>query len=684
VAETILAKMAVLISANSAELKKALSSTSNDLKSFQGNVMKLAGAVGIAFGVKEIATFGFEISKLAGEAKGVESAFNRLPNSEQLMKRLKEATHDTVSEMDLMKRSVQSANFGISLEALPKLLEFASLRAQQTGQSVDYLVDSIVTGIGRKSPLILDNLGISAVQLKKQLNGVSMEAASIGQVAEAVGRIASDNLAQMGEYSENTASAVQKLNAEWVNFKVRMGEAANSSTVLDTVLNKLAKTLKILGQDAQAQADVLTKGFLEAVKGNSINVDQFVEQLKVLRRESGKPLEFNATELINQFDLTGDQADLLINKILEINNTLSDQERRIKIFKDFARGYEDVNKAAEDFKNIQYQNILNQQIQKAELEKYTPELVEEINQTKIKIKVYRDLITAVNDYVKANQQITVQPQTEQLGLLETLEAKLKTLEEARKNAFNANAIATFNDEIRKTREEIDLLLAGTNSLSSFGKQQETNADAGKETTFTDFSAGDPSSPTDKDAAMLGSSLFPDITDQVEAYIDNINRAAEAEKGIADQRTIYNEDTLRQLDQIGSAIGDSLAAAVNGEESFLKSIKRSTIGIVKEFAIQALAAAFSKGVKETPGPPPVGLAVATAAVGVVAAFFSRLGSGGGGAGAKGSSSASRPVTHAERFVSADGQRVQLSGEFKFDGYSLRAQIEQTENRSNRLG
>jgi hypothetical protein len=668
VAETILAKMAVMISANSAELKKALAGTSNDLKSFQGNVMKLAGAVGLAFGVKEIATFGFEISKLAGEAKGVESAFNRLPNSEQLMKRLKEATHDTVSEMDLMKRSVQSANFGISLEALPKLLEFASLRAQQTGQSVDYLVDSIVTGIGRKSPLILDNLGISAVQLKKQLNGVSMEAASIGQVAEAVGRIASDNLAQMGEYSENTASSVQKLNAEWVNFKVRLGEAANSSTILDTVLNKLAKTLKILGQDAQAQTDVLTKGLLEAVKGNSINVDQFVEQLKVLRRESGKPLEFNATELINQFDLTGDQADLLINKILEINNTLSDQERRIKIFKDFARGYEDVGKAAEDFKNIQYQNILQQQIQKAELEKYTPELVNEIEQTKMKIKVYRDLITAVNEYVKANQQIAIQPQTEQLGLLETLEAKLKTLEEARKNAFNANAIATFNDEIRKTREEIDLLLAGTNSLSSFGKQQETNADAGKETTFTDFS-----------------SLFPDITEQVDAYIANINKAAEAEKGIADQRTIYNEDTLRQLDQIGSAIGDSLAAAVNGEESFLKSIKRSTIGIVKEFAIQALAAAFSKGVKETPGPPPVGLAVATAAVAVVSAFFSRLGSGGGGGGgASSAKAASRPITHAERFVSADGQRIQLSGEFKFDGNSLRAQIEHTENRSARLG
>src|SRR5690606_14702252 len=99
-------------------------------------------------------------------------------------------------ELNLMKRAVQGSNFDISLQSLPKLLEFAAVRAQQTGQSVDYLVDSIVTGIGRKSPLILDNLGISASQLREEMNGVSLASASVGEVAEAVGRIAGTNLEQ--------------------------------------------------------------------------------------------------------------------------------------------------------------------------------------------------------------------------------------------------------------------------------------------------------------------------------------------------------------------------------------------------------------------------------------------------------------------------------------------------------
>src|SRR5690606_6187235 len=158
---------------------KKLAETNKGFNNFTGNLTKIAGTLGVAFGVREVANFAFEVSKLAGEAEGVSAAFERLPNSTRLQEHMKEATGGTVAELALMKRAVQASNFDISLSALPRLLEFASIRAQQTGQSVDYLVDSIITGIGRKSPLILDNLGISAVALKDKLNGVSVAAASV-------------------------------------------------------------------------------------------------------------------------------------------------------------------------------------------------------------------------------------------------------------------------------------------------------------------------------------------------------------------------------------------------------------------------------------------------------------------------------------------------------------------------
>lgn len=223
-ANTVMAKMAVQIAANTAEFNKALTKTSKDISSFTNNIKNTINTLGIAFGVQQIGSFTLEVTKLAGEADGVRRAFVKFKESQKLLQDLKTATGGTVSELELMKRTVQATNFGISLGSLPKLLEFAAVRAQQTGQSVDYLVDSIVTGIGRKSPLILDNLGISAVALKEKLDGVSIAEASVGQVADAVGKIAGDSLKQMGSLADTAATKMQKLAADWVNLKVKMGE----------------------------------------------------------------------------------------------------------------------------------------------------------------------------------------------------------------------------------------------------------------------------------------------------------------------------------------------------------------------------------------------------------------------------------------------------------------------------
>ena len=51
---------------------------------------------------------------------------------------------------------------------LDKYLQFAQMKAQQTGQSVEFMTQSIVTGLGRQSKMILDNLGISAAEIDKK------------------------------------------------------------------------------------------------------------------------------------------------------------------------------------------------------------------------------------------------------------------------------------------------------------------------------------------------------------------------------------------------------------------------------------------------------------------------------------------------------------------------------------
>ena len=104
---------------------------------------------------------------MAREMEGVKMAFDRL-NQPGLLEGLREATHGTVNDLELMKQAVKFDNFNLSLEQMGTFLAFAQQQAKDTGQDVNYLVDSIVTGLGRKSLPILDNLGLSAEDIRNR------------------------------------------------------------------------------------------------------------------------------------------------------------------------------------------------------------------------------------------------------------------------------------------------------------------------------------------------------------------------------------------------------------------------------------------------------------------------------------------------------------------------------------
>lgn len=50
-----------------------------------------------------------------------------------------------------MKATVKAKDFRIPVDDMGKYLAFAQLKAQQTGQSVEYMTDSVVTGLGLPS-----------------------------------------------------------------------------------------------------------------------------------------------------------------------------------------------------------------------------------------------------------------------------------------------------------------------------------------------------------------------------------------------------------------------------------------------------------------------------------------------------------------------------------------------------
>lgn len=222
----VMASIAVRIGINSASMSKALNKISSDMNIFKNGMYELGRAITGVFAISRISAFISKSAKLSAEMEGVGAAFRNL-NKAGLLKELQESTKGTVSNLELMKAAVKASNFQIPLDQLGTLLEFANKRAQDTGQSVDYLVDSIVMGIGRKSPLILDNLGISAVRLRKEFKGVGVEAATVADVAAAVGKIAQEEMAKAGDIIETSALKTQQLNAALENTEEIIGQRIN-------------------------------------------------------------------------------------------------------------------------------------------------------------------------------------------------------------------------------------------------------------------------------------------------------------------------------------------------------------------------------------------------------------------------------------------------------------------------
>lgn len=327
-ASTTIKHLSAIISANNTKFVSGLQEAKGALGGFQ-NVLKGVGpAIGVAFSAAAVINFGKEVVKLAGDAEGVRAAFQRIGDA-KLLDDLTRATRSTVSELELMKAAVKANNFQIPLHTLAKLLEFATKRAQETGESVDYLVDSIVLGIGRKSPLILDNLGISAVRLRQELKGAGVEMNTVGDIAAAVGRIAQEEMAKSGDIIETTSIQISQLRKEFEDFKVKAGDK-----IISVIMTNV-DALRMLGDEnitlwqkigAFLEDDEYTNSLIEWSKANRQAIIDQKDAAAAAQELTGEASAVaNAFNEINQIRLAY-EARMAVSMILDEWKKLDDDQ----------------------------------------------------------------------------------------------------------------------------------------------------------------------------------------------------------------------------------------------------------------------------------------------------------------------------------------------------------------------
>lgn len=297
----------VPIRATMAQLDKDLAKAKGKFDGFIGG-LQTVGKLGIAsvtaLGTAAVAAAA-GIVKLASDAEplvGLQAGFATVTerigsSSETMLAALQDASGGLITNRDLMTSFNKAAALvgDDFARVLPDAMGLVQKAALSTGQDMGYLFDSLVTGIGRLSPMILDNLGIQV---------------SLAEVTERAAEMFGKSTAELSKQEQQAALTeimMEKLNATYGDVPEMEQPFAKARTALAnlkdeigvalfTAIAPLAEKLVALGEDVlPVLMDIFEGRVLPVISGVATAFGLFFDHLS-----GGMPVVDSVATLITQ------------------------------------------------------------------------------------------------------------------------------------------------------------------------------------------------------------------------------------------------------------------------------------------------------------------------------------------------------------------------------------------------
>lgn len=225
--------------------------------SILGNSLKTTGMVvsgalaGAGYAIK-----GF--TEKAGQFESVKDAFDGMGKSlgvtsAGIIESVKDATRNSISEFDILSGAVRAGSligkeamgdFGVNFERMSVVAKKA---ARATGQDVSFMFDSIITGVGRNSPMILDNLGITmkvSEAYEKWGEEIGKNANDLDSVEQKTAILnyaltqAEEKYADVAVSAGGYSGALQTFGATMADLKIKIG------TVFLPIFNEIIRAIQ--------------------------------------------------------------------------------------------------------------------------------------------------------------------------------------------------------------------------------------------------------------------------------------------------------------------------------------------------------------------------------------------------------------------------------------------------------
>jgi len=293
------------------------------LEKLGGIAIKAGAAVGAAF-----VGLGAAAVKLAADAEGIAgvgAAFEGISadisgGADAMLAALKKSSGGLITNTELMKQFNLAAQL-VSVDfaqQLPDAMQHLGKVAAATGQDMDFLLNSLTVGVGRMSPMILDNLGIQ----------VDLTAANEAYAAS-LGKSVSE-LTKAEQQTALTNQVMEKLAAN----TAKMPDVARPFATLQTTLANLkdeiglrllpvmAPLFEQLGALATRIAPLVVSAFERIAPALTSIIELFAELLAGSPEDLWGDIANAAYYVAEALGATKEQAVGVFNRVRELGDWL--------------------------------------------------------------------------------------------------------------------------------------------------------------------------------------------------------------------------------------------------------------------------------------------------------------------------------------------------------------------------
>tara|TARA_R100000231_G_scaffold78441_3_gene60717 strand:+ start:5516 stop:7258 length:1743 start_codon:yes stop_codon:yes gene_type:complete len=254
----------------------------------------------MGLGIRQVAKFAVQSAKVESMNRAFNTLSGGTEESSVAFQKLREATDGTMSEFDLFQQANNAMILGVSKNSdeMAEMFDIAQRLGRALGRDTASSVESLITGIGRQSRLMLDNIGIIvksdeayasyAEKLNKSVSNLTdaeRKQAFLTATMESA-RAKADSL---GKETESTQDAFDRLSSSTANLATFIGKKLNPvTTTLANNLSAIADTVSGANNEEQTREEKLAEklSFRASLQDNILNLEK--QKGIIIKNTSGR------------------------------------------------------------------------------------------------------------------------------------------------------------------------------------------------------------------------------------------------------------------------------------------------------------------------------------------------------------------------------------------------------------